>query len=328
MTDQHSFTIVLGPEQQQTLSGLLRTGNYRPLTIPHALVAAEGPDCRISLYKSGKCLVQGKGARDWVEFVLEPQVLGEARLGYEEVRQPEVFQPHIGVDESGKGDFFGPLVISAVYVDERLVRLFRDMNVRDSKTITSERKALDLDEAIRRAVGGRFALVAIGPRAYNRLYASMGNVNRILAWGHARAIENVLERVPDCPRAVADQFGPKRQIEQALMKKGRKIKLEQRPRAESDPAVAAASIVARAGFVRALQQLGQQLNVTIPKGASDAVRAVAVQLVKSKGAPLLLDIAKCHFRTADQVLAEAGSSRAALGPDGQAVSKPRREEPS
>ena len=74
----------------------------------------------------------------------------------------------------------------------------------------------------------------------------MGNVNQILAWGHARAIENLLENIPGCPRAVADQFGPKRQIEQALMKKGQKIKLEQRPKAESDPAVAAASILARA----------------------------------------------------------------------------------
>jgi ribonuclease HIII len=325
MIPQNSFTVQLTPEQQDRLSSLLRTGNFTPLVIPHARIAAEGPNCRISLYKSGKCLVQGKGARDWVEFVLEPQVLQEARLGYEEVRQPEVFQPHIGVDESGKGDFFGPLVIAAVYVDEPLTRLFREMNVRDSKTITSERRALDMDEAIRKAVGGRFAVVAIGPRAYNRLYANMGNVNRILAWGHARAIENVLEKTPDCPRAVADQFGPRRQIEQALMKKGRKIKLEQRPRAESDPAVAAASIVARAGFVRALAQLGKQYEVTLPKGASDAVRQVAVKLVQARGPQVLLDAAKCHFRTTDAVLAEAGLARAALGPEGQAVSKARKE---
>jgi len=321
MSQRTSFTYKLTPEQQTLLVKHLRSGNYRPFELEHTIIAAEGEHCNIALYKSGKCLVQGAGAQDWVTFVLEPSILQEIRLGYEDVLDPESVQPHMGIDESGKGDFFGPLVIAAAFADEKLVPIMKEMNVRDSKTITSDRKAEDMARDIRRLLGDRFAIVTIGPRAYNRLYASMRNVNRILAWGHARAIENLLEKIPDCPRAVSDQFGPTRQIEQALMKKGRKIKLVQRHRAESDLAVAAASILARAGFLFALRDLQKKYELPIPKGASEAVKDSAAKLVEKHGPGILLDVAKCHFKTADAVLGKLSLDRTALGPDGAATSK-------
>jgi ribonuclease HIII len=321
MATRTSFTYKLTQPQQEQLYGLLATGNYLPVEMEHTQIAVDGERCRIALYKSGKCLVQGKGAQDWVTFVLEPNILMEAGVGYEDVLDPDALRPHMGIDESGKGDFFGPLVIAAVYTDEALARAFREMGVKDSKRISTDQRALDMADALRDKLGDRFAIVTIGPRAYNRLYAKMGNVNRMLAWGHARAIENLMEAVPTCPRAVADQFGPKRQIEQALLKKGRSIKLEQRPRAESDPAVAAASILARAAFVYALKKMGRTYDVEIPKGASAKVLEVAGDLVEAQGPDVLLDTAKCHFKTADKVLASQGHTREALGPDGQAMSK-------
>jgi ribonuclease HIII len=322
---QNTFTVPLSPEQQETLARHVRAGNYRPRQVEYARVAVEGTDCQIVLYNSGKCVVQGRGARDWVTYVLEPLILQEARLGYEDVRNPGWSQPHMGVDESGKGDFFGPLVIAAAYTDAALTAAFRKLNVRDSKSITSDTRAEEMAREIRKLLDGRYAVVAIGPRAYNRLYASMRNVNRILAWGHARAIENLLEKVPDCPRALADQFGPRRQIEQALMKKGRSIQLEQQPRAESDPAVAAASVLARAAFLHALREIGRTYHVTVPKGASAQVQALGEKLVREHGASVLLETAKCHFKTADAVLAGASLTRAALGPEGAATSKITRE---
>jgi ribonuclease HIII len=136
----------------------------------------------------------------------------------------------------------------------------------------------------------------------------------MLAWGHARAIESLLEKVPDCPRALSDKFGPTHQIEQALMEKGQKIQLDQRTKAESDPAVAAASILARAGFIYALRKMGKSYNTEFPKGASDKVRREAERLVANKGPGILLDTAKCHFQTTDKVLAEVGYSRKDLPP--------------
>lgn len=292
----------------------LRQPKYIPQEVPHTRIAASIPDCRINLYNSGKLLVQGRAAQEWVTFTLEPEILKEVVTGYDEILDPEAFQPHMGIDESGKGDFFGPLVIASAYVDEDLVGKLREIGVRDSKKISSDNVVLNMARDIRRILGERCAMVTIGNRAYNRMYSKIRNVNKMLAWGHARAIENLLEKVPDCPRALSDKFGPTRQIERALMEKGKKIRLDQRTKAESDPAVAAASILARAGFVYALKKMGKQYGFEVPKGASEKVRRAAEKLVADKGPGILLDTAKCHFKTTDQVLAEVGYSRKDLPP--------------
>lgn len=318
---KNSFTFVLNKEQQEALKILLRMGNYRAKTVPHTQIAVEAQDCVVNLYTSGKCLVQGKGAEDFVLFFLEPNVLQSATVGYEEVLNPDLVSPHMGIDESGKGDFFGPLVACAVYVDPDLAHAMQDIGVKDCKQLT-DKAVFFIGSKTRQLLGPqRFAMVSIGPEAYNRLYAKIRNVNNLLAWAHARCIENLLETVPGCPRAVADQFGAKQVIERALMKKGRKIKLEQRHKAESDIAVAAASVLAREAFLRGLRRLGETYGIQAHKGASEQVKASAVELVRKAGPEVLLKAAKCHFRTTDQVLATCGSSRAALGPEGQAVSR-------
>lgn len=305
----NSFTYKLNNEQQTAVKKILQSPKYVPTSVPHTQIAVSLPDCRINLYTSGKLLVQGKAAQEWITFTLEPEVLKEAILGYEDFHDPEAFQPHMGIDESGKGDFFGPLVIASAYVDEQLVDKLREMGVRDSKKISSDNVALNMARDIRKLLGDRCAMVTIGPRSYNRMYAKIRNVNKMLAWGHARAIENLLEKVPECPRALSDKFGPTHQIERALFEKGKKIQLDQRTKAESDPAVAAASILARAGFVYALRKMGKEYGMEIPKGASDKVRREAEKLVADKGPGILLETAKCHFQTTDKVLAEVGYSR-------------------
>ena len=324
MTVRNSFSFKLNEVQQKLLVGLLKSGTYRPARVEHTIAAAVTPDCRINLYKSGKCLIQGKGAGDFVTFVMEPLVLKTAMLGYEDIHNPEASQPHMGIDESGKGDFFGPMVVSAAYVDPELADKMREMDVKDSKNITSDAKAMTMGRDIRKLLGGKFAIVKIGPEAYNRLYAKMRSVNTLLAWAHARAIENLLENVPDCPRAVSDQFGKKEQVEKALMKKGRRIELVQRHKAETDIAVAAASIIARDAFLRSLSAMKKEYGIEFPKGASEKVKETAVKLSGEEGAQILLKTAKCHFRTTDSILETIGSERKNLGPEGMAVSRPRQ----
>jgi ribonuclease HIII len=308
-----SFTIPLTGEQAQALAELLATGNFRARTVPYTIAAAEGADCTVAVYQSGKCVVQGRGAEDFVLYTLEPQILKRAGVGYEEALDPEGSAPHMGVDESGKGDFFGPLVVAAAYVDEGIASDLRKMGVRDSKAIRSDRVAMAMAGEIRERLGNRFAVVTMGPEAYNRLHGSMGTVNKVLAWGHARAIEDLLEKVPGCPRALSDQFGPTRQIEMALLKRGRTIRLDQRPKAESDVAVAAASILARAGFLAYMARMGKQYGLELPKGASERVKAAGEAFVARHGAGELVRVAKCHFKTLDEVLAAAHTTRAAAG---------------
>jgi ribonuclease HIII len=322
MDKKTTFTFPLTPPQQKTLITILRSGNYRPVTVEHTIIAAETDTYRVCLYKSGKAVIQGKEAEEFVTYTIEPIVLQKAVHGYEEVLTPEILDERMGVDESGKGDFFGPMVIAAVWVNADLCRRMKEMNVRDSKTITSDKKAMEMGRDLRELCRDRFALVKIGPEAYNRLYTKFRSVNSMLAWGHARAIENLLERVPNCPKAISDQFGKKELIEKALMKRGKTIKLVQRHKAESDMAVAAASIIAREQFLRAMLAMGQAAGKTLPKGASEAVKQTAIELVKAKGPQFLVLNAKCHFKTADEVLQSAGMARKDLGPTGQAKSRP------
>lgn len=207
----------------------------------------------------------------------------------------------IGIDESGKGDYFGPLVIAAVFVDTRTQGELALMEVRDSKKI-SDGRILELAPDIKTICP--HSVIAIGPAKYNELYAKIKNLNRLLAWGHAKALENLLERV-SCERAISDQFGDERLILNALQEKGRKIILEQRTQAESDLAVAAASIVARAEFLIRLKRLSGEVGTTLPKGASPAVELAGKMVVKKHGQERLGAVAKLHFKTTKAVLGES-----------------------
>jgi ribonuclease HIII len=310
---KNSYTYTLTPAQQEVLVAILEEGNYRDEVVPHTRIAVSIPDCRINLYNSGKCCIQGKASSDFVMFTMEPLVLLEAGLGTEDAAvatvDPEQTEPHLGVDESGKGDFFGPLVIAAAYIDEKIYVQFKAANVRDCKEISSDKVTIKMAADIRNILKGRYAGLAIGNPAYNRMYGKMSNVNRILAWGHATAIEGALEKVPDCPKAIADKFGPEHRIKSALKTRGKKIELIQRTKAESDLAVAAASVLARANFLEALDKIGKTYNVTIPKGCSAKTVEVACELVRKHGPGILPKIAKCHFRTTDKVLEMCGYTR-------------------
>jgi len=204
----------------------------------------------------------------------------------------------IGIDESGKGDYFGPLVIAAVFVDATTQSELTLMNVRDSKKI-SDGRILEMAPDIR--IICPHSVIVIGPQRYNELYTKIRNLNRLLAWGHAKALETLLEKV-SCGRAISDQFGDERLILNALQEKGRTILLEQRHKAESDIAVAAASILARAEFLLRLKRLSDEIGTILPKGASQAVELAGRMVVKKHGVERLGSVAKLHFKTTQSVL--------------------------
>jgi ribonuclease HIII len=308
MAERTSYTCQLPADKVPQLKADLEARGYVFREVPYAHFGAEhrGEKVNVSLYTSGKLVVQGKGTTDFVQFYLEPQLLGEAKLGYEHILDPTMLEPRIGVDESGKGDFFGPLVIAGVFIDEAAARNMMEIGVRDSKLIKSDARIAEVAKQIRITPGCIANVIAIGTEKYNQLHAKMRNVNDILGWGHARVIENLLERV-DCRKAISDQFGNKRIVQNALMERGKKIELVQRHKAESDLAVAAASIIARDEFVRRLRQLGKEFGIELPKGASTAVEEAAKKLVLKHGREALAKVAKMHFRTSQKVLEQAKS---------------------
>ncbi len=216
------------------------------------------------------------------------------------VQRSQITIERIGIDESGKGDYFGPLVIAAVFVDSTTQGELRLMNVRDSKKI-SDGRVLELARDIKTVCP--HSVIAIGPKKYNELYTKITNLNRLLAWGHAKALENLLEQGVTCERAISDQFGDERLILNALQEKGRRIVLEQKTKAESDLAVAAASILARAEFLVRLKRLSDEVGTTLPKGASPTVELAAKMIIKKHGRERLDSVAKLHFKTTRAVLA-------------------------
>jgi len=298
----NSYTHTLTRDQASTLRTLLAESGFQFSPKQYTLFFARKNSLSVTVYEKGpKVLVQGKGVEEFVQFELEPKILGEAKLGYEEVHSPEMFEPHFGVDESGKGDFFGPLVVAGVYVDRGIARKLIDAGVQDSKRIGSDARIRALAETIRKSTAGLIETVLIGPERYNELYQKFGNLNKLLGWGHARVIENLLAKKSDCPRALSDQFADARVIEQSLLRHGRKIDIEQRTKAESDIGVAAASILAREAFINWLERRGKELGLRLERGVSANVKEAAKKLVEINGPRVLRGLAKVHFRTAHEI---------------------------
>ncbi|MEM0897994.1 MAG: ribonuclease HIII [Verrucomicrobiota bacterium] len=297
-----TYTEPLTTAQADQLRALLGHDGFTFTDKPYALYAAAKGKLNVTVYEKGpKVLVQGKETEEFVRFRLEPEILGEAKLGYEEERNPEMFLPHFGIDESGKGDFFGPLVIAGAYTDGDIARHLIEEGIQDSKRITSDAKIRKLAGIIRGTDDIAFEVISIGPERYNELYASMGNLNKLLAWGHARVLENLCTLRPDCPHAISDQFANPRVLQSMLLERGKNIELTQKTKAESDVAVAAASILAREAFINSLDRLGEEFEIVIPKGAGAQVNATAAKLTAREGVEILNRVAKTHFRNALKV---------------------------
>jgi len=293
-----SYTVKLDVAQGRALREGLEKKGFQFKKVPHTHFGASRGKLSVNYYKSGKLLIQGRETAEFVQFFLEPDILKEVRFGYEEVLN-EFTGDRIGVDESGKGDYFGPLVVAGVFLNAETEKKLRKLNVRDSKKI-SPRKIQELRKVIRREC--RYSVVAIGPERYNQLYTTMGNLNRILAWGHARVIENILSKT-NCQKAILDQFGRKDLVLRALMKKGRSIEVEQRVRGESDLAVAAASILARGEFVLRLKKLSEEFEVKLPLGnRKDLVIPAGKEIVRKEGMEALVRVAKVQFKTTREIL--------------------------
>jgi ribonuclease HIII len=276
----------------------------------------------VKQYNSGVLLLDGEGdfftdvaARIDLVCGHASQVAGSAEESVaSSLPRPVALQklpppPWIGTDESGKGDYFGPLVSAAVFVDAELESKLRAIGVRDSKKLSDSRNRA-LARQIRQLCGSRCAEVAISPERYNSLYAEMRaeskNLNSLLAWGHVRALESLIRRTP-CPTVIADQFGDEHYISERLERLLHRHGLSaptliQMPKAESNVAVAAASILARDKFLEWLEGASRKYRLALPKGASPQVVTAAKTIVERFGANELAKVAKPHFKTTEQVM--------------------------
>lgn len=212
------------------------------------------------------------------------------------MNEPETY---IGVDESGKGDFFGPLVIAGFLVNPEIREKLQKLEVRDSKSI-SDNKIKKTAEAIQAEFSGYYELVKIYPEKYNQLYSKIKNLNTLLAWGHSRCIENILLR-QKATIAICDQFGNENYIRSALMKEGKQIDLIQTHNAERFIGVAAASILARNVFLEWFEKTEKELGFKVPRGTNQMVKETARKISIMMGKDSLIKYVKIHFKTMNEL---------------------------
>jgi ribonuclease HIII len=248
--------------------------------------------------KGNKILLQGNKESKFYQEISKHvnHILLNSSLQKDESDEPSAY---IGVDESGKGDFFGPLIIAGFYFDSEIKNDLQSLGVQDSKNLSDLRVA-EIAKEIKERYKDRFSIVQINPPKYNELYAKIKNLNSLLAWGHSRCIENILNR-HKVPLAICDQFGNEKYILNALMKEGKQIELIQTTRAERFLGVAAASILARNAFIEWIKKTENELGVKIPKGASPQVKEVARMLIEKFGRDYLVNYVKAHFKTMKEI---------------------------
>lgn len=278
----------------QKLKSDLPTQGFDLSQPPHTILQAKKKGVTCTVYESLKVTVQGKNMREFIEFYLEPEVLLSPEYTYREQRALESLdrRARIGVDEAGKGDYFGPLCVAGVMADETTLPALLTIGVRDSKTLSDD-QVKKMAKAIVSTVPNY--IIRLRPKKYNELYASFRNLNSLLAWCHATVIEHLAAHTK-APLAIIDKFAHDSVVKKALQKKGSQIALEQRVRGEADVVVAAASIVARWAFLEGLDETGRPLNISLPKGAGQRVVSTARTLVREHGKEVLDEIAKLHFK--------------------------------
>lgn len=297
------YSLKLDGDQRGKLHEILQAGPFFDFEVAHAEYAFKGDGFNVVCYTSGKVVIQGKGTEDFVRDVLEARVTGDPRLGYDEVHHPEWFEPHAGLDESGKGDLFGPLVVACVIADGTAVRTWMEKGIQDSKNIASDSRIFALEKEIRKTSGVVVKTLFAGMEKYNALHKKFGsNTNKLMAWMHATVLKEALE-VRSVEWGMLDQFTKQPLVQRNL--KGVPIDLRMMTKAEADPVVAAASIVARALYVRQMVKLSKEAGEPLLRGASGEVKKQAARLVNKFGEDGLSRFAKTHFKTASEAVALA-----------------------
>ncbi len=242
--------------------------------------------------------MQGKEKDSFILYYLEPEILSSFSYSYPEAE----IKPHIGVDESGKGDFFGPLCIAGVYGEEKIIKKLISLGVKDSKKI-SDQTIEKIAPEIRRIAPHH--LLFLPPDSYNRLYQSFRNLNRLLAWGHSTVIKEMVQKT-GCTKVLVDQFTHQPLIQTFLDEKA--IDLELKTHAESDLVVAAASILARSAFIEGLKRVGDQVGRDLPKGAGEQVIKAGQQLIAQHQSVAVLEkCSKKHFSTYKKIIESSSS---------------------
>ena len=247
--------------------------------------------------KGNKIVLQGN--KDLNLYKKVNDIIFGEKFIHDEKPELEPEYPYIGTDESGKGDYFGPLVIAGAYITQETGKYLRTLGIRDSKEL-SDQQIKQFASAIKKRNEIIYDVVLISPEKYNQLYEKLNNLNRLMGWAHARVIENLLNKC-DASEVISDKFGNEKLILDALQQKGRLINLKQVTKAEKFTAVATASILAREAVIKWFSIQSKKYRLKIPKGSSSEVEKVAKKFLEEYGGDNLSNLVKLHFKTSKKI---------------------------
>ncbi len=290
-----TFTTKINLKLAAKLMEDLKNQGFELSTPAYTVFQAKKKGLTCTLYESGSLTVQGKEMKEFMEFYLEPEILQTFQYSHPEAHLN--LEPHIGMDEAGKGDFFGPLCVAAIYADGTGIKKMHEFGVKDSKKISDD-GILKLAKKLRAEFA--YTVIRLFPKKYNELHGKFKNLNRLLGWAHAAALGDLAMKT-GCKKAILDQFAEKHVMENALRQKKVEIDLEQKVRGEEDLVVASASILARAAFLEGLKTLSEEHGIELPKGAGSKVKETAQKLIAKFGPNVLDKVAKTHFKTAGEL---------------------------
>lgn len=296
MSKKPSFlSVTIDTKLADKLRADLRAQGFEFSQPPYTIFCAKKTGITCSLYESGKLMIQGKEMGPFIEFYIEPEITKEFSFSHPQALLD--FTPRIGLDESGKGDFFGPLCIAGVYADSEGIKKLQEWGIKDSKQL-GDAAIVKMAFKIRKEFA--YTVIRLSPLKYNELYEKFKNLNRLMAWAHTAALGELVQKT-GCKEAILDQFANKSLVEKQVAQKKIDVNLLQKVRGEEDLVVAAASILARAAFVEGMEKLGEEYGLIIPKGASKAVKDAARKLVAKFGVTVLPKVSKTHFKTTLEV---------------------------
>jgi ribonuclease HIII len=258
---------------------------------------------KLNVYRTGKISTGGRasGLRDLLEGWRNSRggAGGGQTSGIRAGGRPVLDgTPRVGIDEAGKGDYFGPLVVAGVRITgERAAKELRELGVRDSKTIGVV-GIRGLAERVLGVIGERnVRIVSLPPKEYEARRGAAGNVNKLLGEVDAEIMGELDDEVEVI---VVDEFAPAaRSYLEPFVPEG--VRLEVRTRAEDDAAVAAASIVARARQLDEVDRLSERIGFKLPLGATHVIGA-GRRVVEELGEEGLAEVAKISFATTQKVL--------------------------
>ena len=284
----------------------------REKTPPYAVFQAMEADTIITLYESGKAMFQGVSAdidaNIWadLEYKLNGKVIdisegSKKKEKYKEELNYYYSKPTIGSDEVGTGDYFGPIVVTATFVDKSKIDFINDLGVKDSKKLTDD-KILKIAPQLIKEIP--YVTFTLNNKDYNQ-YQKMGyNMNKIKAILHNKVLYSITHK-DNYPydEIVVDQFVYPRKYFEHIMEATEKVtNITFTTKAESKCAsVAAASIISRYIFLMKMDELSKSLGINIPKGANDIVDKVGVEIVNKYGIEKLNDIAKLNFKNTEKI---------------------------